>query len=317
MSVPVAASSGFTSRTINAGEMSNKGIELTLGANLVDNDNFKWNFDLNYTRNRNMVEKLADGVEVVSLPWGFTGANQRLVTDQAYGTLYGSVWDRNADGDIYVDANGVPVQATNDSIVGDPNPDWLMGINNNLQIGNLSFSFLWDIRVGGDIWNGTRGALYYFGMHENTALVDDETGVARDETFVFEGVYAPGTVDADGNDISGQANTIPITKDISWYALGPGSGFTGPSEQFVEDGGWVRLRQLSLNYDFSDMVKNSKFIKGLTFGITARNLFLSTKYTGVDPETSLSGTTNAQGADYFNMPNTRSFTFNLRANFNT
>ena len=315
LAVPVAASSGFTSRTINAGEMSNKGIELTLGANLVDNDNFKWNFDLNYTRNRNMVEKLADGVEVVSLPWGFTGANQRLVTDQAYGTLYGSVWDRNADGDIYVDANGVPVQATNDSIVGDPNPDWLMGINNNLQIGNLSFSFLWDIRVGGDIWNGTRGALYYFGMHENTALVDDETGVARDETFVFEGVYAPGTVDADGNDISGQANTIPITKDISWYALGPGSGFTGPSEQFVEDGGWVRLRQLSLNYDFSDMVKNSKFIKGLTFGITARNLFLSTKYTGVDPETSLSGTTNAQGADYFNMPNTRSFTFNLRANF--
>ena len=60
-------------------------------------------------------------------------------------------------------------------------------------------------------------------MHENTALVDDETGVARDETFVFEGVYAPGTVDADGNDISGQANTIPPTKDISWYALGPGS----------------------------------------------------------------------------------------------
>ena len=179
------------------------------------------------------------------------------LTDQAYGTLYGSVWDRNANGDIYVDANGVPVQATNDSIVGDPNPDWLMGINNNLQIGNLSFSFLWDIRVGGDIWNGTRGALYYFGMHENTALVDDETGVARDETFIFEGVYAPGTVDADGNDISGQANTIPITKDISWYAQGPGSGFTGPSEQFVEDGGWVRLRQLSLNYDFSDMVKNS------------------------------------------------------------
>ena len=79
LAVPVAASSGFTSRTINAGEMSNKGIELTLGANLVDNDNFKWNFDLNYTRNRNMVEKLADGVEVVSLPWGFTGANQRLV----------------------------------------------------------------------------------------------------------------------------------------------------------------------------------------------------------------------------------------------
>ena len=93
-------------------------------------------------------------------------------------------------------------------------------------------------------------------------LVDDETGVARDETFVFEGVYAPGTVDADGNDISGQANTIPITKDISWYALGPGSGFTGPSEQFVEDGGWVRLRQLSLNMTLVIWLKIQNSLKG-------------------------------------------------------
>jgi TonB-linked SusC/RagA family outer membrane protein len=307
LNVPVAASSGYTSRTINAGEMSNKGIELTLGVTPVSKEDFKWMASVNFTRNRNVVEKLADGVDVVDLPWGFTGANQRLVEGEAYGTLYGSVWERDNSGNVMIDANGVPITAANDDIIGDPNPDWLMGINNAFEYKDFKFSFLWDIREGGDIWNGTKGALYYFGTHEDTA--ED-----RYESFVYEGVYAPGT-EIGGEDVSGQANTTELIKDIDWYAGGPGSGFTGPSEQFIEDGGWIRLRQVSLTYDLGKFLKDSKTIKGLTFGVTARNLFLSTDYTGVDPETSLTGNTNAQGADYFNMPNTKSWSFTLKANF--
>jgi len=305
--VPVAASSGYTSRTINAGEMSNKGIELTLGVTPISKKDFKWMASVNFTRNRNVVEKLADGVDVVDLPWGFTGANQRLVEGEAYGTLYGSVWERDNSGNVMIDGNGIPITAANDDIIGDPNPDWLMGINNAFEYKDFKFSFLWDIREGGDIWNGTKGALYYFGTHEDTA--ED-----RYESFVYEGVYAPGT-EIGGEDVSGQANTTELIKDIDWYAGGPGSGFTGPSEQFIEDGGWIRLRQVSLTYDLGKFLKDSKTIKGLTFGVTARNLFLSTDYTGVDPETSLTGNTNAQGADYFNMPNTKSWSFTLKANF--
>ncbi|MEZ7998767.1 MAG: TonB-dependent receptor, partial [Flavobacteriales bacterium] len=199
LNVPVAASSGYTSRTINAGEMSNKGIELTLGVTPVSKEDFKWMASVNFTRNRNVVEKLADGVDVVDLPWGFTGANQRLVEGEAYGTLYGSVWERDNSGNVMIDANGVPITAANDDIIGDPNPDWLMGINNAFEYKDFKFSFLWDIREGGDIWNGTKGALYYFGTHEDTA--ED-----RYESFVYEGVYAPGT-EIGGEDVSGQANT--------------------------------------------------------------------------------------------------------------
>jgi hypothetical protein len=178
---------------------------------------------------------------------------------------------------------------------------------------------LWDIRQGGDIWNGTRGALYYFGTHIDTDVMPD--GTKRGETFVWEdvvmgnnGVYAPGTVDADGNDISGNPNTSEILNDIDSYALGPLSGFTGASRPFIEDGSWVRLRNIGVNYKFDPDALSGTKLKGLSVGVSGRNIFLSTPYRGVDPETNLSGATNSQGADYFNMPNTMGIIFNLKAN---
>jgi hypothetical protein len=128
------------------------------------------------------------------------------------------------------------------------------------------------------------------------------------------GVYAPGTTDADGNDISGQPNTTAVLNDIDSYALGPLSGFTGASRPFIEDGSWVRLRNIGVNYQFNKKTLDGTALKGLSIGVSGRNLFLSTAYRGVDPETNLSGATNSQGADYFNMPNTMGVIFNLKAN---
>jgi hypothetical protein len=217
-----------------------------------------------------------------------------------------------------VDEFGYPVYSSTEVVVGNPNPDYLMGITTNVDYKNFSFNMLWDIRQGGDIWNGTRGALYYFGTHYDTEMTPD--GVKRGETFVWHdvvagnsGVYAPGTT-IDGVDVSGQANTTAILHDIDSYALGPLSGFTGASRPFIEDGSWVRLRQVGMSYRFEDKVLEGSFLKGLTLSVTGRNLWLSTPYRGVDPETNLSGATNSQGADYFNMPNTRGVIFGLKAN---
>ena len=319
VAVPVAGSSGYTSSFINAGEMTNTGVELQLNANLVKTDDFTWDAGMTFTRNRNVVKKLADGVDVISLPWGFFGANQRLVEGEAYGTLYGDDWARDENGNALVDASGYPVYSSTEVVVGDPNPDYLMGITSAATYKNWSFSMLWDIRQGGDIWNGTRGALYYFGTHADTDVLPD--GTKRGETFVWEdvvmgnsGVYAPGTTDADGNDISGQPNTTPILNDIDSYALGPLSGFTGASRPFIEDGSWVRLRNIGVNYRFDADALSGTKLKGLSVGVSGRNIFLSTPYRGVDPETNLSGATNSQGADYFNMPNTMGIIFNLKAN---
>jgi outer membrane receptor protein involved in Fe transport len=319
VAVPVAGSSGFTNTFLNAGTMTNTGVEAMLNATLVESNDFKWNAGMTFTRNRNVVQELAEGVDVISLPWGFFGANQRLVAGEAYGTLYGDDWARDEAGNALVDASGYPVYSSTEVVVGDPNPDWLMGITSLATYKNWSFNMLWDIRSGGDIWNGTRGALYYFGTHADTDVMPD--GTKRGETFVWEdvvmgntGVYAPGTTDADGNDISGQPNTTAVLNDIDSYALGPLSGFTGASRPFIEDGSWVRLRNIGVNYQFNKKALDGTALKGLSIGVSGRNLFLSTAYRGVDPETNLSGATNSQGADYFNMPNTMGVIFNLKAN---
>ena len=314
VAVPIANSSGFTNRWQNAGTMENKGIEMVLNITPVLTEDWRWDFSANFTRNRNTVKELAPGIDVIDLPWGFFGANQRLVAGQAYGTLYGDDWERDAAGNALVDASGLPIYSSTEVIVGDPNPDWLMGINNTVSYKNWSFDMLWDIRQGGDIWNGTRGALYYFGTHEDVANGRGGTFVWEDVVQGNSGVYAPGTI-INGVDVSGQANSTEITRDESSYVDGPLSGFTGASRPFIEDGSWVRLRQVGITYTFEPEVFKGTFVKGLSLYAQGRNLLLFTDYQGVDPETNLSGATNSQGADYFNMPNTRGYLFGLRANF--
>ncbi len=304
--------------------MENRGIEINVNALIIDNKDFKWNLGFNFTRNRNKVISLAPGVDVIDLPWGFFGANQRLLVDEAYGTLYGDDWERDANGNALVDEFGYPIYSPVEVKVGDPNPNFLMGIINNFTYKNWSLDMVWDIRNGGDIWNGTRGALDYFGTSAATGGARTAYGDPNDDNgrFVFfdvvagnNGVYAPGTI-INGVDVSGQPNQTRVANNEESYALGPLSGFTGASRPYIEDGSWVRLRQLTLSYTLpKNVFENSKFLKGLTFNLTGRNLLLFTDYTGIDPETNLSGATNSQGADYFNMPATRGIIFGLNANF--
>ena len=191
-----------------------------------------------------------------------------------------------------------------------------MGISNAFTYKGFTLNALIDIRQGGDIWNGTKGALSYFG----TSKITENRG----EMKVFEGVL--GHLDPTGNIVhydangvevngSGSANSTQAELGEYWYTT-EGGGFGTTSKQFVEDGSYVKLREVAISYDFSrSFLKGNKFIKGLTFGIYARNIILSTDYDGVDPETSLTGSGNSQGLDYFNMPNTKSFGANLRVNF--
>ncbi len=315
VAVPIAGSTGYTSSFQNVGRMENKGVELSINADVVKSGDLKWNVGMVYTRYRNKVLELAPGVDNINLPWGFFGANQRLVVGEAYGTLYGDDWERDANGNALVDANGYPKYSSTEVVVGNPNPDWLMGINSTLTYKNFSLYMLWDIRQGGDIWNGTRGALDYFGTSAASGENRNQDYVWTDVVTGNNGVYEPNTV-IDGVDVSGQPNTTMIPNNEYSNAFGPLSGFTGASRAYIEDGSWVRLRQLTLTYTLpTAMFEKSKSIKGLTLSFTGRNLLLFTDYQGIDPETNLSGSTNSQGADYFNMPNTKGFIFSLKANF--
>lgn len=304
LSVPIAKSSGYYAANMNAATMVNKGIELTVNGTPVQGKNFNWVIDVNFTKNVNEVLELAPGVENVFLA-GFVGSQTRAVVGESYGSIFGNDWLRDDNGNVLIvdDPNawnyGYPESDPDETNLGNVLPNWTMGINNTFTYGDLSLSFLFDIKNGGVMWNGTKGAMYYFGTHEDTESRGDGA------TYVFEGVKMS----------NGGANDIKVAKDVNWYFNGEGSGFTGPAGQFVEKTDWVRLRELTLSYRLNKKVVDKTFLNSAEVFFTGRNLWLSTPYTGVDPETSLIGADNGQGLDYFNMPGTKSYTFGLRLTF--
>lgn len=301
--VPVAASSGYLSQIKNAGEINNNGFEIVLNATPLIIDEFRWDLTVNFTKNNIEVISLAPGVDNIFLG-GFEGSSVRAVAGLPYGSIFGFGWLRNENGDVVIDDDpnsagyGYPILDPEEKAFGSANPDWMMGFRNTFSWKGFSLSALLDIRQGGVLWNGTRGALYYFGTHEETEI--------RGSTKVFEGVKQS----------DGSTNDIVAAMDENWLAFGNGNGFFGSNtEDFIEDASWIRLREVTLAYTFPATMMSSTPFSGLTLSFTGRNLWLSTDYTGVDPETSLLGADNAQGIDYFNMPGTRSYVFSASLNF--
>lgn len=296
---PISSATGFRFYPSNSGKMVNKGIELELNGDIIkgEGDNFNWNMNINFTRNRNEVLALADGVSEFEPEVTFGDPTAYAIVGQPYGILYGSRWLRNPDGKIICDADGYPLIDPVNGPVGNPYPDWTMGINNTFSYKGISLSFLMDIRQGGEQWGGTVARMNRIGASE-------ESG-ARNQTYVV-----PNSVieQPDGSFIE---NTVPLSA-IDYFQNYRGD--FGATENAIYDISWVRLRELTLSYTLPKL--NVKFLQGATVFFTGRNLWLHTKYPGVDPETSLTGAgSNVGGFDWFNMPNTKSFIFGLRANF--
>jgi TonB-linked SusC/RagA family outer membrane protein len=292
---PIASSSGFEFFTSNVGEMENQGIEIEADFDLLRYDNFTWNLGGNFTRNRNKVLRLAPGVPSFSIETAFTGIGSYAIEGQPYGAVFGTMWERNDDGQLIIGANGLPIRAAEEGFLGNPYPDWTAGIRNEFRFFGVSLSALLDIREGGILWNGTWARMNNIGRTK-------ESGDGRSNFYVIEGVKQG---DGTPNDIRvGAYDYFRVYKgDAPGYAV----------ENAIQDGSWVRLREVTLSYTLPTF---SRFVKGLTFFVTGRNLWLSTDYTGVDPETSLTGAgSNIGGFDYFNMPGTRSYIFGLRSNF--
>jgi TonB-linked SusC/RagA family outer membrane protein len=308
--IPVAASSGYLAAIGNSGKLQNRGIEVVLSSRLWETSTklgvFGWDLTLNFTRNRNKLIELAPNIDNLLLG-GVGSVSVMAIPGQPYGQIYGQRFAKAPNGQMLIDQDGYPIVDPTSALLGNTQPDWMMGISNEFSLGQFSLSFLVDIRKGGKMWNGTLGALNYFGASEQTA--ND-----RGQTRIFEGVVE--RIDDNGN-VSYEQNTQSIALGENWYSLGPGGSLSGSGadEQFVQNAGWVRLREVSLGYSFQKLTF-VKYLSSIDLGITARNLLLFTDYTGVDPETNLEGAgSNAMGMDYFNMPNTRSYLFSVQFNF--
>lgn len=317
--VSIAPSTGFSSYYTNAGEMENKGHELQIIGTPIKTKDFNWDIALNWSRNRNKVIQLAEGLDQLLLG-GFTGGSVRAIPGLPYRTLYGGLYLRDDNGNIVInddpnDEIGYPVADPIPGVMGDVNPKWIGSLANNFSFKGINLGILFETRQGNQIWNGTWGAMTNFGTSANT--------LNRGEEIVFTGVK--GHLDANGNLVHYDANSNEVAGpgatndkkallDENWYTTN-GGGFGNITEQFVEDGSFVKLRELSLGYSIDNKVLKSKVISGASIALIGRNIWLKTEYKGVDPETSLAGASNAQGMDYFNGPGTKSWGVNLKLNF--
>ncbi len=305
--VPVAASTGFTSQFQNAADLENKGFEIEAGYEIIATNDFRWGVNANWTRNRNKVTDLA-GTQSLFLA-GFTGTSSRAVEGQPVGVLWGVDWAKNADGSLVLDANGFPTASSEESVIGDPNPDWVGNLSTTISYKNWNLFVLFDHTQGGDFWDGTRGVLYYFGTHED---------VSKERTYPTDlrqhnGTIIPANTPFRGNIQDFGAGPVALTQP--WYT-GLGGGFGPQSRQFIYDATVTRLREVTLTYSLnSKAFRDFTKLRSVDFGVTGRNLLFWTKMDGVDPETNLTGPSNGRGLSYFNNPNTRSILFSISVNY--
>jgi len=294
LGMPLAPSTGYSSVVQNAGEMQNKGIELVIGATPIKSDKFTWDINLNWASNRNEVLKLAPGVDEISTESAFASNGSYAIVGEPYGVIYGTKWRRNEAGQLLIGANGLPLVDPKRGRIGSPYPKWYGGLRNTLSYKGVNLTFLWDVREGGEIWNGTWGRMMQLGRTKESE--------ARDREYLIEGVRAS----------DGQPNARKISA-YDYFRTFKGDAGAYASENAIQDGSWVRLRELGLSYNVK---VGNKFLQSIDLGITGKNVLLFTDYTGVDPETSLTGAgSNIGGFDYFNNPGMKSWIANVKFNF--
>jgi TonB-linked SusC/RagA family outer membrane protein len=307
ISVPLTGSSGYNSRYMNAATMENVGVEIMSEITPVMTNDFNWTFSLNFTKNNNKVLSLAPGVTDIGLG-GFTGSTINVVAGEAYGSMFSTGFYKDDQGRVIINDSpgsgyGYPIQDPTMKSLGAVAPNWNMGINNEFYYKGIRLSILFDIKNGGIMWNGTKARLNGFGTSKTTEN--------RGEAVVFEGVK--------GHITNGEIVSSGVPNDISttyseYYYKNIGGGAGPAQEQFVEKTDWVRLREVTISYELGRLLKVT-YLKKLNVFATGRNLWLSTPYDGIDPETNLMGANNAQGLDYFNMPNTKSYVFGVKFDF--
>ncbi|MBC9911756.1 SusC/RagA family TonB-linked outer membrane protein [Chitinophaga varians] len=289
---PVSPATGFTGASLNAGSMQNKGVEVTLGVTPIKTANLTWNVNVNYTKITNKVLSLADGVNYIQFA-GFNSPGIFAYANQPYGVIYGNYYLRNDNHQLIIDDNGYPIISTDMGPIGNATPKWLGGISSSLNYKGLTFSFVLDHRHGGDVINLDNSYLYFYG----TAKATENRG---------ETVVLPGVKQADG-----KPNDIAIKLDETYYR----NSYSKVSESSVEDGSFLKLRQVALSYDLAASLLKNKGFRSLVLSVTGTNFILHKNYTGSDPEVSLDGAGNGQGFSNFNVPSNRSVVVGLKVSF--
>lgn len=305
---PIANSRGVTRLYTNGAEIQNTGWEVDLQYDVVKQKNWRWNVGAIYSEVNNEVTRLDEGLSIIL--GGLSAVNARTLLGFPIGVLWGSRTLRDDDGNIVFDENGFPVQDQLEGVIGDPNPDWQGSAYSTLSYKNFTLSVLFETFQGADIFAGTKSVMYDLGTWGDSDLEStaDQNLLTYDGDVILAGTTFRGKIHNFG------AGPVALTE--SWYN-GDGGFFSGGNDElYIEDGSWTRLREVSLAYTArSEWLKQKTGLGSATFTFTGRNLLLWTAFEGNDPDTNLSGVSNARGIDYFNNPGTQSYVFSMTLTF--
>ncbi|HWI92167.1 MAG TPA: SusC/RagA family TonB-linked outer membrane protein [Flavisolibacter sp.] len=316
--IPVATSTatGYSSKFVNAGNIENKGIELSIYGTPVKTGNFSWNVNVNWTRNRNKVLELYNDSKNLLLGSFQGGVSINASLGQPYGTIQGKTWKMIDPNDAtktvawdghspkLVKSNGYyDITTTTTNVIGNVNPDWIGGIYNSFRYKNFSLGFLVDMRQGGDVWSlDMYYATNFTGVLAESARLNDLGNPIRNSLADGGGVILDG-VTADGK---------PNTKRVVIDANSPGL----PVAAFAYDASYVKLREATISYALpNSLLSRTKVVKGIEFSLIGRNLWIIHKNLPYsDPEENLSSG-NIQGMQSGAYPTTRSLGLNVKVNF--
>jgi len=327
LSAPINASAtGSNQQVLNAATITNKGLELTLNLHPLQRPDAAWDIGVQYGKNKGNVQSLNGAQFITYNLEGFNGAIGASAIGFAPGVIQGAdfvrcgrgitnvavtgmgvVADIDAlcgsapKGALFLGPDGLPVPDATQRIIADPNPKYTMSYSSSMRWHKLSLSGLLDVRKGGSVWNGTRGVLDFFG-----------TGIDTKNRTVTNGQYGVNYALKNYPTTAGPGkNVVPFQSPDDWqnWFLGDGGGFGSVGAQFVEDGSFAKLREISLTYTLDNQTfRNLTGFSSADIRIAGRNLKTWTKYTGFDPEVNLGGAEFlTQGLDYFINPPTRSF----------
>jgi TonB-linked SusC/RagA family outer membrane protein len=313
--VNLTSATGYVARYVNSGEVQNQGIEIAAYGTPVENNNFKWDLGVTFTRNRNEVISLySDEVTNVQISDIINPLQGGVTTNAAVGHPYGTLKGTNfvyTDGQRTVNSQGRYIAtASSAEVIGNPNPDWLGGITNTVSYKNVKFNFLIDVRHGGDIfsldmWYGEGTGLYpqTAGLNENG--VPKRSPVAEGGGIILPGVKEDGTpndIRASNEDGNGTVLGYPNNPPRAWY---------------VFDGSYVKLREVALTYSLpSTIIERMKPLKGIDISLVGRNLWIIDKNMEFsDPEETLSSGNGTNGYQSGAYPAVKTYGFNVKFNF--
>lgn len=309
IALPIPGSSGFTTTLQNAAVITNKGLEFDVTARILRTNDFGISVNANYTQNRNLVVDLKGSA--YSILNGFTSTSSGIAEGFPFAVLRSGVYETDASGNYVLNANGFPNAAAEKEIgVGDPNADFRAGFGINIYYKNLSLTSVIETSQGNDVWNGTFGVLNYFGIHQDTAIKTvNDTGATI--------VNSAGTEIPAGATFRGYLEDFgggPVAVDSEWWTTN-GGGFGDVGEPFIMDGSWIKMREVSLSYNFTEAFVKDLGLTNLSLSVSGRNLFLWSAIDGFDPENNLTGASRGRGLEYFSNPGTSSFLTTLRLQF--